>query len=108
MIARERHNAKARQSTAGGSRKKGKKPAKTHNPAVVADLPDSNAEVHVSKTKEQKEDERKEKMRLELAEQSNSKMNTKKRKRLDKYIVSAEARGFLHIFNMVPKYRTRN
>ncbi|KAF8917814.1 P-loop containing nucleoside triphosphate hydrolase protein [Mucidula mucida] len=79
-VPRERHNAKARQSTAG-SRKKGKM-RKHSSPTDV----DPNAAILVPKTAEERELDRKEKLRQELLEESNSKWNTKKKKRLEKYI----------------------
>ncbi|KAJ7670209.1 P-loop containing nucleoside triphosphate hydrolase protein [Mycena rosella] len=75
---------KARGSTAGPSRKKGKNKSKSSQ--VSATAPDPNADILVPKTKEEQELEKKEKLRAELAAQSDSKWNTKKRKRLDKYI----------------------
>ncbi|KAJ7780656.1 P-loop containing nucleoside triphosphate hydrolase protein [Mycena maculata] len=81
--SREKFNASARQSTAGPSRKKGKNKKK---PTNAAEAPDPNAEILVPKTKEQHELKKKEKLRAQLAAQSDSKWNSKKRKRLDKYI----------------------
>ncbi|KAF7365220.1 putative ATP-dependent RNA helicase PB1A10.06c [Mycena venus] len=80
---REKFNSKARQSTAGPSKKKGKKAAS--NP-VDETVHDPNAEILVPKTKEELLLQKKEKLRAELAAQSDSKWNSKKRKRLDKYI----------------------
>ncbi|KAH8104549.1 P-loop containing nucleoside triphosphate hydrolase protein [Cristinia sonorae] len=86
---RERFNAKARQSTAGSSHKKKKRTkASTEDPA---DRPseaysDPNAEIIVPKSEEAKEADRKERLRQELIVQSNSKVSTKKKKRLEKYI----------------------
>ncbi|KAI6030577.1 P-loop containing nucleoside triphosphate hydrolase protein [Pisolithus orientalis] len=72
---------KARQSTAG-SRKKGKKkraePSDTSR-TVAADSIDPNADIIVPKSKEQKDDERKERLLKELVAQSESKV-------LEKYI----------------------
>ncbi|KAJ6559196.1 P-loop containing nucleoside triphosphate hydrolase protein [Mycena vulgaris] len=82
--SREKFNSKARHSTAGPSRKKGKNKAKSFQ--VSEGAPDPNAEIHVPKTKEEQELQKKEKLRVELAAQSDSKWNSKKRKRLDKYI----------------------
>lgn len=83
-----RHNAQARQSTAG-SRKKGKKkraePSDTSRTAA-ADSIDPNADIIVPKSKEQKDDERKERLLKELVAQSESKVSSKKKKRLEKYI----------------------
>ncbi|KAI6147475.1 P-loop containing nucleoside triphosphate hydrolase protein [Pisolithus tinctorius] len=83
-----RHNAKARQSTAG-SRKKGKKkraePSDTSR-TVAADSIDPNADIIVPKSKERKDDERKERLLKELVAQSESKVSSKKKKRLEKYI----------------------
>ena len=55
------HNAKARQSTAG-SRKKGKKPQKTKS----TDQYDPNAAIIVPKSEEQKELDRRERLRQEV------------------------------------------
>ncbi|KAJ7044117.1 P-loop containing nucleoside triphosphate hydrolase protein [Mycena alexandri] len=83
MSLHEGFNRKARQSTAGPSRKKGKKKASNRVPDSA---PDPNAEILVPKTKEEQLLQKKEKLRAELAAQSDSKWNSKKRKRLDKYI----------------------
>ncbi|KAJ7175857.1 P-loop containing nucleoside triphosphate hydrolase protein [Mycena filopes] len=80
---REKFNSRARQSAAGPSRKKGKNKATNR---VSDAAPDPNAEILVPKTKEEQLLEKKEKLRAELAAQSDSKWNSKKRKRLDKYI----------------------
>ncbi|KAJ7675833.1 P-loop containing nucleoside triphosphate hydrolase protein [Mycena polygramma] len=81
---REKFNGKARQSTAGPSRKKGKN--KSDSNRAAATTPDPNAEILVPKTKEEQLLQKKEKLRAELAAQSDSKWSSKKRKRLDKYI----------------------
>ncbi|KAJ6619426.1 P-loop containing nucleoside triphosphate hydrolase protein [Mycena sp. CBHHK59/15] len=84
---REKFNSKARQSTVGPSRKKGKNKPKSNR--VPDDAPDPNADIHVPKTKEERELEKKEKLRIEsliACCSIDSKWNTKKRKRLDKYI----------------------
>ncbi|KAI0085669.1 P-loop containing nucleoside triphosphate hydrolase protein [Irpex rosettiformis] len=78
---RQGYNAKARQSTAG-SRKKGKR--KTSNPDTTTQ--NTNAEIVQRKSDEQKELDRKERLREELLAQSESKVNSKKKKRLEKYI----------------------
>ncbi|KAF7291554.1 hypothetical protein HMN09_01246500 [Mycena chlorophos] len=75
---RERHNAKARQSTAG-PRKKGKK-------SKSGEAQDSNAEIVVPASKDDILARKKQKLRDELAAQSETKWSSKKRKRLDKYI----------------------
>ncbi|KAJ7069790.1 P-loop containing nucleoside triphosphate hydrolase protein [Mycena amicta] len=77
---RERYNAKSRQSTAG-SRKKGKGKKAARN-----DIQDSNAELVVPRAKDDILAQKKEKLREELAAQSDTKWSSKKRKRLDKYI----------------------
>jgi ATP-dependent RNA helicase DHX37/DHR1 len=102
----ESHNAKARQSTAG-SRKKGKVKQKRDdvNQAQAESSPDPNAEILIPKPKEQKDLERKERLRAEvcgwtilcyvsliassikLIAQSDTKWTSKKKKRLEKYIV---------------------
>ncbi|GAW05713.1 P-loop containing nucleoside triphosphate hydrolase protein [Lentinula edodes] len=83
---RERYNAKARQATAGGSKKKGK--IGKRNPHINDKTPDSdpNALFHTPKTNEEKELDRKEKLKQELVAQSESKWTSKKKKRLEKYI----------------------
>ncbi|THH01498.1 hypothetical protein EW026_g1188 [Hermanssonia centrifuga] len=82
MNRRERHNAKARQSTAG-QRKKRK-----HSTGAASLDPehDPNAVIIVPKSEAQKELDRRERLRQELAAQADSKMNSKKKKRLEKYI----------------------
>ncbi|KZT12027.1 P-loop containing nucleoside triphosphate hydrolase protein [Laetiporus sulphureus 93-53] len=85
MDRRQRYNAKARQSTVG-SHKKGKRKAKDEAPILCGKLENPNAEIIIPKPMEQKELERKERMKQELLAQSNSKANSKKRKRLEKYI----------------------
>ncbi|KAI0061700.1 P-loop containing nucleoside triphosphate hydrolase protein [Artomyces pyxidatus] len=79
-----RHNAKARQSAAGSSHKKGKTRHKTDSSAT--EPADTNAEVLEHKSTEDKELDRKERMKQELLAQMESKASGKKRKRLDKYI----------------------
>lgn len=84
-----RQNTKARQSTAG-SRKKGKKKrnesSDTPRQAAVTDSLDPNADIITPKSKAQKDDERKERALKELVAQSESKVSSKKKKRLEKYI----------------------
>ncbi|QRV77442.1 Helicase associated domain (HA2) [Ceratobasidium sp. AG-Ba] len=75
---RQRFNAKARGSVAGASHKKKKRAKSTGD--------DSNATEVVPKSVEEKEAERRERMRQELEAQMNSKATSKKRKRLDSYI----------------------
>ncbi|KAJ3895464.1 P-loop containing nucleoside triphosphate hydrolase protein [Lentinula edodes] len=83
---RERYNAKARQATAGGSKKKGK--VGKRDPRINDKTQDSdpNALFHTPKTNEEKELDRKEKLKQELVAQSESKWTSKKKKRLEKYI----------------------
>ena len=100
--ARPGYNAKARQSTAG-QRKKGKR---SRAAASVEDNVDSNAIIVTPKSDEQKELDRRARLRqqvhtfgpsypllltpplcLQLIAESESKVNSKKRKRLEKYIV---------------------
>ncbi|KAI0926970.1 hypothetical protein AcW1_007657 [Taiwanofungus camphoratus] len=81
--SRQRYNARARQSTAGSHKKKGKRKSKQID---QSEQPDPNAEIVMPKMLEQKELDRKEKLREELLAQSESKANSKKKKRLDKYI----------------------
>ncbi|KIK99635.1 hypothetical protein PAXRUDRAFT_822554 [Paxillus rubicundulus Ve08.2h10] len=80
---RERYNAKARQSTAG-SRKTGKR--RQDAVAASAEPADPNADIIVPKSREQKEKERKVRLVQELAAQSETKVSSKKRKRLENYI----------------------
>ncbi|KAF8967048.1 P-loop containing nucleoside triphosphate hydrolase protein [Flammula alnicola] len=82
---RESYNAKARLSTAGGSRKKGKPKKKSQSEQPEPQI-DSNASIIAPKSKENKESERKERLLQELASQSESKWTSKKKKRLEKYI----------------------
>ncbi|CAA7261404.1 unnamed protein product [Cyclocybe aegerita] len=80
---RSAFNAKARQSLAG-SRKKGK--AKNSVAKAEEPQPNSNADILIPKSKEEKHNDRKEKLLQELAAQSELNWNTKKKKRLEKYI----------------------
>ncbi|KZT19476.1 P-loop containing nucleoside triphosphate hydrolase protein [Neolentinus lepideus HHB14362 ss-1] len=79
VSARERYNAKARQSSAGSHRRKGKRVIKTEGD-------DTNAEIVQPKSKSQKESEREERMKQEFEVHSESKMSSKKKRRLEKYI----------------------
>ncbi|KAG1801054.1 P-loop containing nucleoside triphosphate hydrolase protein [Suillus variegatus] len=81
----ERHNSKARRSTAG-SRKKGKLRRKSNGVIPTADVPDPNAAILEYKSLEDKERDRKERLVRELAAQSESKVSRQKRKRLEKYV----------------------
>lgn len=63
---RERYNAKARQSTAGPSHKKGKKKSLSGSKSDPASS-DPNAAIHVPKTKDDKDLDRKEKLRQEVS-----------------------------------------
>ncbi|KAG2151417.1 P-loop containing nucleoside triphosphate hydrolase protein [Suillus clintonianus] len=82
---RERHNSKARRSTAG-SRKKGKSRNKSNGVVPTAEAPDPNAAILEYKSLEDKERDRKERLVRELAAQSDSKVSRQKRKRLEKYV----------------------
>ncbi|KAG1772266.1 P-loop containing nucleoside triphosphate hydrolase protein [Suillus occidentalis] len=84
-LKHERHNPKARRSTAG-SRKKGKSRNKSNGVVPTADAPDPNAAILEYKTLEDKERDRKERLVRELAAQSESKVSRQKRKRLEKYV----------------------
>ncbi|CAE6426594.1 unnamed protein product [Rhizoctonia solani] len=75
---RVRHNAKARGSQAGASHKRKKR--------VRVDGEDTNAIEAVPKSGQQKDEERRERIRQELEAQSTSKMTSKKRKRMESYI----------------------
>ncbi|KAJ3747262.1 P-loop containing nucleoside triphosphate hydrolase protein [Lentinula detonsa] len=82
---REQYNGKARRATAGGSRKKGK--VKRNSLAIdKAQDSDANALFHTPKTKEEKELDRKERLKKEFIAQSESKWTSKKKKRLEKYV----------------------
>ncbi|KAF8630939.1 hypothetical protein AX17_005296 [Amanita inopinata Kibby_2008] len=82
---RETNNAEARQSMAG-SRKNGKLKTKQAQSQSQEQQNDPNAEILTPKSKEQKEVDRKEKLKAELIAQSDSKWTSKKKKRLEKYI----------------------
>ncbi|TFK27975.1 P-loop containing nucleoside triphosphate hydrolase protein [Coprinopsis marcescibilis] len=93
------YNAKGRASS-GGSRKKVKLKKRKHrstedgsddeNEPTTTTIPtvtqDSNAEILIPKSQEEKDRERKEKLLLELKEQTDAKWTNKKKKRLEKYI----------------------
>ncbi|KAL5524621.1 ECM16 [Sanghuangporus sanghuang] len=82
---RERFNGKARRSSRPAKRAKHSHPAV--EPAPATENNDPNALIHVPKSKEQKDQERRERMRQELLEQqANSKVTSKKKRRLEKYI----------------------
>ncbi|KZS90456.1 P-loop containing nucleoside triphosphate hydrolase protein [Sistotremastrum niveocremeum HHB9708] len=85
---RVRHNARARQSTAGPSRKKRRlnEPVDENAATEIAEPIDPNAEILELKTKEDRENERKEKMKAEIIQASESKWSSKKKKRLESYI----------------------
>ncbi|KAJ8518483.1 hypothetical protein ONZ45_g4442 [Pleurotus djamor] len=92
---RPRFNAKARQSTAGKTRK--------HKRQEI-DTQDSNAEIIALKSQEDKERDRKERLKLQIIVESESKWNTKKKRRLEKYIdkkLKKEERT--HIFEKLSK-----
>ncbi|CCM01865.1 uncharacterized protein FIBRA_03936 [Fibroporia radiculosa] len=80
---RQRYNAKARQSTAGSHKKKGRH---RRDGQTTEETVDPNAEVITHKSVEEKEQDKRERLRQELLAQSDSKANSKKKKRLDKYI----------------------
>lgn len=61
----ERHNSKARRSTAG-SRKKGKSRHKSNDVVPTADAPDPNAAILEYKSLEDKERDRKERLLQEV------------------------------------------
>lgn len=65
MSTRQAHNQKARQSTAG-SRKKGKRKTKDVSRVTPVAAIDSNADVIVPKTQDEKEHDRKLKLRQEV------------------------------------------
>ncbi|KAL0579130.1 putative ATP-dependent RNA helicase DHR1 [Marasmius crinis-equi] len=80
-VPRERYNAKARQSQAGSHKRKKRNEASAEQATL-----DANSLIHIPKSKEEREADRKEKLKQELIEQSDSKWNSKKKKRLEKYI----------------------
>ncbi|KZT73805.1 P-loop containing nucleoside triphosphate hydrolase protein [Daedalea quercina L-15889] len=84
---RQRYNARARQSTVGGSshKKKGKRKSSGVQDKNATDE-NPNAEIVAPKSDEQKELDRREKLRQELLSEQNMKANSKKKKRLEKYI----------------------
>ncbi|THH11168.1 hypothetical protein EW145_g835 [Phellinidium pouzarii] len=78
---REKYNARARQSSRPTKRAK-----LSHRCEVAVEI-DPNADIHVPKTKNQKEEERRQRLKQELLEQeSKSKFTSKKKRRLEKYI----------------------
>ncbi|KXN93411.1 Putative ATP-dependent RNA helicase PB1A10.06c [Leucoagaricus sp. SymC.cos] len=79
---RQEYNAKARRSTAG-TRKKGK--VKKRKRSSQADDANPNAEIVVPKSTQEKELDKRERMREELRAQSDN-WSSKKKKRLEKYI----------------------
>ncbi|KAL4073219.1 P-loop containing nucleoside triphosphate hydrolase protein [Scleroderma yunnanense] len=83
----QKHNAKARQSTSG-SRKKGKKKRDKSlgNLHDAVNVFDPNVDIIVPKSKDQRDNEKKEKLLKELVAQSESRVSSKKKKRLEKYI----------------------
>ncbi|KAL5520124.1 hypothetical protein ACEPAG_1784 [Sanghuangporus baumii] len=82
---REGFNAKARRSSRPAKRTKHTHPAVEFTP--VTENSDPNVLIHTPKSKEQKDQERRERMRQELLEQqANSKVTSKKKRRLEKYI----------------------
>lgn len=68
MSQMQRHNAKARQSSTSGSRKKGKKKRDKSSGALqnAVDTLDPNAEIIVPKSKDQRDYEKKEKLLKEV------------------------------------------
>ncbi|KAG6843905.1 hypothetical protein H0H87_011894 [Tephrocybe sp. NHM501043] len=81
------HAQRIKRARSSGSRKKGKaKRARKPEGEHEANEVDPNASVLAPKSKEVKDHERREKLREELAAQSDSKWNSKKKKRLEKYI----------------------
>ncbi|KAH0833000.1 hypothetical protein J3R83DRAFT_11983 [Lanmaoa asiatica] len=82
-LVRERYNSGAHQSCPG-SLKKSK--LLQHALTASAETADPNAEILAPKSREQKEKERKERLIQELAARSESKVSSKRRKRLEKYI----------------------
>jgi ATP-dependent RNA helicase DHX37/DHR1 len=120
---REKHNAKARQSTAG-QRKKGKRKASS---TIKEPDHDPNAEIIALKSEEQKELDRRERLRQDvrviraeplhiliirflrqLIAQSESKINSKKKKKLDKYIVCNIVCNWDMSSRFTSQYRRRN
>lgn len=85
MSPAHKHHSNAHLST-GGSRKKGKKRRIKVSDTITADAPNPNADIVVPKSKDQKDVERKERLLKELIAQSESKVSSKKKRRLEKYI----------------------
>ncbi|KAL0961087.1 hypothetical protein HGRIS_006070 [Hohenbuehelia grisea] len=84
---RERFNARARQSSAGGSHKKRSKRRVDSGVDDPSESGGPNAPIVILKTKEERELDRKERLKQELiAANANSKWTSKKKQRLDKYI----------------------
>ncbi|KAF8073607.1 P-loop containing nucleoside triphosphate hydrolase protein [Lyophyllum atratum] len=81
------HAQKIKRARQAGSRKKGKvkRTRKVEGEPELVQT-DPNASILVAKSKEEKDLDRREKLRQELAAQSDSKWNSKKKKRLEKYI----------------------
>ncbi|KAK7469227.1 putative ATP-dependent RNA helicase DHR1 [Stygiomarasmius scandens] len=80
-VPRERYNAKARHSAAGSHKK-----SKRRNSTGGVNVQDVNKEVYIPKTKEEKETDRKERLKQQLIAEADSKWTSKKKKRLEKYI----------------------
>ncbi|TFY66717.1 hypothetical protein EVG20_g4366 [Dentipellis fragilis] len=76
----ERYNSRARAAHKKG---KSKKPQVVE---ITAEPEDSNADILAQKSEEQREQDRRLKLRQELLAQSESKASSKKKKRLEKYI----------------------
>ncbi|KAG6830018.1 hypothetical protein H0H92_002546 [Tricholoma furcatifolium] len=81
------HAQRLKRARSSSSRKKGKlkRPRKAEDEPETPQF-DPNASILVPKSKEVKDQERREKLREELAAQADSKWNSKKKRRLEKYI----------------------
>ncbi|KNZ81277.1 Putative ATP-dependent RNA helicase PB1A10.06c [Termitomyces sp. J132] len=81
------HAQRVKRARQSGSRKRGKlrRVRKTEGPPEAVQV-DPNASILASKPKEIKDQERRERLKQELAAQSDSKWSSKKKKRLEKYI----------------------
>ncbi|TFK52557.1 P-loop containing nucleoside triphosphate hydrolase protein [Heliocybe sulcata] len=79
VSSRDRYNARARQSSAGSHKRKGKRATKTEGD-------DTNTEIVQPKSKSGKELEREARVKQELKAHPESQMSSKKKRRLEKYI----------------------
>ena len=117
--SRIRYNAKARRSSAAPKKKKRNNSETKPGSDFDVDTPDPNVTIHTPRTKEQKENDKKERLRqevldlcidshlvlvltlnqltLQLMATSNPKTTSKRKKRLDKYIVRESFRQWTYL-----------